>query len=116
VVTILGLTFKEDVPDTRNSRVVDIVRELESFGIQVQVHDHLASPSDARHQYGFAITELEGLQPADAVILAVAHSRYVEGGWPLIQKLLIDGLGLVFDVKARLDRGSKPAGIELWRL
>jgi UDP-N-acetyl-D-galactosamine dehydrogenase len=116
VVTVLGLTFKEDVPDTRNSRVVDIVRELKSFGIQVQVHDPLASPSDARHQYGLAITEQEGLQPADAVILAVAHSSYVEGGWTLIQKLLIGGSGLVFDIKARLDRSSKPAGIELWRL
>ena len=59
IVTILGLTFKEDVPDTRNSRVVDIVRELESFGLQVQVHDPLASPEDAKHEYGLTITELE---------------------------------------------------------
>ncbi len=116
VVTILGLTFKEDVPDTRNSRVVDIVRELESFGLQVQVHDPLASPADARHEYGLAMTELNALRPADALILAVAHSSYVEGGWPLIQRLLIGGSGLVFDIKAKLDRGAKPAGIELWRL
>ena len=116
VVTILGLTFKEDVPDTRNSRVVDIVRELESFGLKVQVHDPLANPADARHEYGLTITELDALRPADAVILAVAHGSYVEGGWPLIQRLLIGGSGLVFDIKARLDRGAKPAGIELWRL
>ena len=116
VVTILGLTFKEDVPDTRNSRVVDIVRELESFGLQVQVHDPLASPEDAKHEYGLTITELGGLRPADAVILAVAHGSYIEGGWPLIQKLLIGGSGLVFDVKMKLDRSSKPDGIELWRL
>ena len=116
VVTILGLTFKEDVPDTRNSRVVDIVRELESFGLQVQVHDPLASPADAQHEYGLSITELGGLRPADAVILAVAHSSYIEGGWSLIQKLLIGGAGLVFDVKMKLDRSTKPEGIELWRL
>jgi UDP-N-acetyl-D-galactosamine dehydrogenase len=116
VVTILGLTFKEDVPDTRNSRVVDIVRELESFGLRVQVHDPLANPADARHEYGLTLTGLDALQRADAVILAVAHGSYVEGGWPLVQRLLIGGSGLVFDIKARLDRGTKPAGIELWRL
>ena len=116
VVTILGLTFKEDVPDTRNSRVVDIVGELESFGLRVQVHDPLANPADARHEYGLTMTGLDALQPADAVILAVAHGSYVEGGWPLVQRLLIGGSGLVFDIKARLDRGTKPAGIDLWRL
>ena len=116
IVTVLGLTFKEDVPDTRNSRVVDIVRELESFGLQVQVHDPLASAADAKHEYGLTITELDALRPADAVILAVANGSYVEGGWPLIEKLLIGGSGLVFDIKMKLDRGSRPAGIELWRL
>ena len=116
VVTILGLTFKENVPDTRNSRVVDIVRELESFGLAVQVHDPLASPEDAKHEYGLTVTELGALRPADAVILAVAHGSYIEGGWPLIQKLLAGGSGLVFDVKMKLDRSRKPDGIELWRL
>jgi UDP-N-acetyl-D-galactosamine dehydrogenase len=116
VVTILGLTFKENVPDTRNSRVVDIVRELQSFGLQVQLHDPLANPADARQEYGLTITEFDALRPADAVILAVAHSVYVDGGWPLIQKLLAAGAGLVFDVKAKLDRGTRPEGIELLRL
>src|SRR6202165_4869564 len=115
IVTILGLTFKEDVPDTRNSRVVDIVRELESFGLQVQMHDPLASAADARHEYGVTITELDALRPADAVILAVAHGSYLDCGWPLIQNLLVGGSGLVFAVKLKLDRGSKPGGIELWR-
>ncbi len=115
VVTILGLTFKENVQDTRNSRVIDIVRELESFGLKVQVHDPLASPEDAKHEYGLTIKSLDRLEPADAVILAVAHGSYVEGGWELIQKLLSGGAGLVFDVKMKLDRGSKPAGIELLR-
>jgi len=116
VVTILGLTFKEDVPDTRNSRVVDIIRELESFGLTIQVNDPMANAADAKHEYGVTITELDALPPADAVILAVAHARYLDGGWPLVQKLLIDGAGLVLDVKMKLDRSSQPAGIELWRL
>jgi len=115
-VTVLGLTFKEDVPDTRNSKVVDIVRELQSFGLSVQLHDPLASADDARHEYGLTLTALEALQPADAVVLAVAHSEYVAGGWPLIERLLAGGQGLVLDVKLRLDPAKVPAGIELWRL
>ena len=115
IVTILGLTFKEDVPDTRNSRVVDIIRELESFGLTVQVHDPLADAADASHEYGVTLTELDALQPADAIVLAVAHQHYIEAGWPLVQKLLVGGAGLVLDVKMRLDRGSRPDDIELWR-
>jgi UDP-N-acetyl-D-galactosamine dehydrogenase len=116
IVTVLGLTFKEDVPDTRNSRVIDIVRELQSFGLTVQIHDPLASITDAKHEYDVTLTSLDALRPADAVILAVAHNHYVAGGWSLIQQLLIDGQGLVLDVKMKLDRSSKPSGIELWRL
>ncbi len=116
VVTILGLTFKENVPDTRNSRVLDIIRELKSFGLTVQVNDPIANPLDARDEYGVALVELDKLQPADAIILAVAHDRYVSGGWPLVQRLLAGSVGLVLDVKMKLDRGSQPAGIELWRL
>jgi UDP-N-acetyl-D-galactosamine dehydrogenase len=114
-VTILGLTFKEDVPDTRNSRVVDIIRELEAFGITVQVHDPLANVAETKQEYGVALLGLEALPPADAVILAVGHRNYLDSGWPLIQKLLVDGEGLVLDVKMKLDRGSRPEGIELWR-
>jgi UDP-N-acetyl-D-galactosamine dehydrogenase len=82
IVTIFGLTFKEDVPDTRNSRVIDIVRELQSFGLTVQIHDPLANAAD---EYGVKLTELHALQPADAVVLAVAHQHYMIGGWPFIQ-------------------------------
>src|SRR5262249_23231941 len=116
VVTVLGLTFKEDVPDTRNSRVIDIIRELESFGLTVQVHDPMANAADAKHEYGVTLSELEALQPADAVVLAVAHARYIQGSWPLIQRLLRGGNGLVLDVKTRLDRASIPSGVELGRL
>lgn len=116
VVTVLGLTFKEDVPDTRNSRVVDVVRELESFGLKVQVSDPMADAADAMHEYGVKLIDFDSLQPADAVIMAVAHKTYVDAGWPMIQKLLNGGQGLVLDVKMKLERSKLPAGIELWRL
>jgi len=115
VVTVLGLTFKEDVPDTRNSRVVDIVHELQAFGLEVQVHDPLADPEHAIEEYGVTLVKSDALRPADAVILAVAHNDYVSEGWSLVQRLLSSGAGLVLDVKMKLDRSSKPAGIELWR-
>jgi len=115
LVTILGITFKEDVPDIRNSRVIDIVHELRSFGINVQIADALADAPSVEHEYGLSLTTLDALQPADAVVLAVAHERYVEGGWSMIQGLLRERSGLVLDVKMKLDRTTKPAGIELWR-
>jgi UDP-N-acetyl-D-galactosamine dehydrogenase len=116
VVTVLGMTFKEDVPDTRNSRVIDIVRELQTFGVSVQIADPLANSHAVKEEYGLKLTELDALQPADAIILAVAHTSYIEGGWPLVRGLLNDGSGLVLDVKAKLDRDAVPDGIELWRL
>jgi UDP-N-acetyl-D-glucosamine/UDP-N-acetyl-D-galactosamine dehydrogenase len=116
VVTVLGLTFKENVPDTRNSKVVDIIRELSTSGVKTQIVDPLAIPEEARHEYGLSLTAAKDLQPADAVIFAVAHEDYVKGGWPLITQLLRDGRGLVFDVKSVLDRTTKPDGIDLWRL
>ena len=115
-VTILGMTFKEDVPDMRNSKVIDVVRELERFGIRTQVHDPLALAEEAGHEYGVTLTPREALQPADAVVLAVPHRVYVEEGWPLIWALLRDGKGIVLDVKSRLAREQKPEGIDLWRL
>jgi UDP-N-acetyl-D-galactosamine dehydrogenase len=116
IVTVLGLTFKEDVPDTRNSRVIDIVRELQSFGLTVQLHDPHANADEVNEDYGLTLMDFEGLCPAEAVILAVAHHDYVAGGWPLIQGLLANRSGFVLDIKTKLDRQSKPAGIELWRL
>lgn len=116
MATILGLTFKENVPDTRNSKVVDIVRELRASGVRVQVHDPLADSAEAKHEYDLVLSPLDALAPADAVIFAVAHNDFVAAGWTLMTRLLKDGKGLVFDVKSVLDRASKPAGIDLWRL
>jgi UDP-N-acetyl-D-galactosamine dehydrogenase len=116
VVTLLGLTFKENVPDIRNSKIVDIARALDRAGVGVQVHDPLALPDEAVHEYGLTLTPFDKLAPADAVILAVAHQDYVKGGWPMMTKLLKGGQGVVLDVKSKLDRAQKPAGVALWRL
>ncbi|MGZ5896850.1 MAG: nucleotide sugar dehydrogenase [Xanthobacteraceae bacterium] len=115
-VTILGMTFKENVPDIRNSKVVDIARELERAGVGVQVTDPIASAEETVDEYGIKLTPLESLRPADAVIFAVAHKDYVAGSWPLVVKLLKGRQGIVLDVKSRLDRVKKPEGIDLWRL
>ena len=116
VVTILGFTFKENVPDLRNTRVVDIVRELEDYGLTVQVHDPCADPEEAFREYGIEIVAREALRPADAVIIAVSHATFVEQGWPNVTALLRDERGIVIDVKGVLDRATRPRGIELLRL
>ncbi len=115
-VTILGLTFKENVPDIRNSKAVDIVTELGSFGIPVQLCDPAASADAVRRQYGLRLVAESELDPADAVIIAVAHRRFVTGGWPLVSRLLRDGRGVVLDVKGVLDRAEQPGNIDLWRM
>ncbi len=115
-VTILGLTFKEDVSDIRNSKVVDIIRELREFGVAVQVHDPMALPEDALHEYGVKLVPRDALEPADVVIFAVAHALFEAEGWTLMTSLLRNGSGAVLDVKSRLPRGARPPGIELWRL
>jgi UDP-N-acetyl-D-galactosamine dehydrogenase len=116
VITVLGVTFKENVPDTRNSKVVDIVSELQSFGLTVQVHDPLADPCEVKNEYGIELTQLAGLRPADAVIFAVAHDSFVAGGWPLVTRLLSKDGGVVLDVKSQLDRRQRPEHVDLWRL
>jgi UDP-N-acetyl-D-galactosamine dehydrogenase len=115
-VTILGLTFKEDVPDLRNTRVIDIVRELQDYGVLVQVHDPWADSAEAHEEYGIHLVSREQLAPAHAVVLAVAHRQYLDEGWPLITSLLDGGRGVVADVKGVLARESIPTGVTLWRL
>ena len=116
LVTILGLTFKENVTDIRNSKVADIVRELHSFGVKVQVHDPMALEEDALEEYGITLMTQDTLAPADAVILAVPHDDYVARGWSGVVPLLKNGRGVVIDVKSKLDRVNRPDGVELWRL
>ena len=115
-VIVLGMTFKEDVPDIRNSKVAGVVQALEQFGAAVQIHDPLASSNDAKEEYGIELIPFDKLRPADAVILAVCHKEYIDGGWRLVSGLLKSGSGVVLDVKSKLDRSQKPEGIDLWRL
>ena len=116
IVTVLGLTFKEDVPDIRNSRVIDIISELREYGIQVQVHDSLAETKDVEKECRITPQNLSELQPAHAVVLAVSHEDYVSGGWDFISGLLLEKEGVVYGVKGVLDRSSKPENIYLKRL
>jgi UDP-N-acetyl-D-glucosamine/UDP-N-acetyl-D-galactosamine dehydrogenase len=114
-VIILGLTFKENVPDVRNSKVVDIISEIQSYGISVQVSDPEADVGEAAREYQINLVPFERLEPADAVILAVSHRTFLAGGWPMITRLLCAG-GVVLDVKGVLDRATAPEDVDLWRM
>ena len=116
VVNVLGLTFKENCPDLRNSKVVDIIRELQEYGMTVHVHDPHGESAEAEHEYGIALTAWDKLPAADALVLAVAHKEYL--AMPLdtlLSKVAVKGC--VIDVKSALDRAVIAAkGITLWRL
>ncbi len=116
LVTVLGVSFKEDVPDIRNSKVVDVVREIEGFGIGVQVCDPEVDAAEVRHEYGIDLVPADRLKPADAVVLAVAHGRFRAGGWGFVSGLLRHEGGWIFDIKHVLDRAAVPPRVELWRL
>lgn len=113
-VAVLGVTFKEDVPDVRNSKVFDVIDEVRSFGFDVLAHDPNADPRHAE-AHGATLSPLDQLGDADAVIVAVAHKEFREGGWPLVTDLLRDG-GVVLDVRGFLDRAQTPKNVTLWRL
>ncbi len=115
-VTVLGFAFKENVPDHRNSRVIDIVRELHDYDIEVQVHDPLVHAGEVKEEYGVDIRPLSELKPAQCVILAVAHAAFTREGWGLVCELLQDGRGIAVDVRGALPRDEIPEGVKLWRL
>jgi len=114
-IGILGLTFKENVPDLRNSRVPDIIAELEDYGIEPLVHDAMADAREAVHEYGVTLSELGAFRDLDAVILAVPHKAYLAGGSRAIAGHLKPG-GIVIDVKSALDPADLPEGIGYWSL
>lgn len=115
-VTVLGLTFKENVTDIRNSKVIDIITGLTAAGVEVAVHDPHADPAETHHEYGIDLIGTETLPPANAVILAVPHAAYLDGGWGFIERCLVEGQGIVMDVKSKLDPAKAAPSIELWRL
>ena len=115
-VNILGLTFKENCPDVRNTKVVDIVKELKEYGLTVRVHDPYASPEEALHEYGIALTAWDRMPAAYAVVLAVSHREYLDKPLAaLLEKVKLQGA--VIDVKSVLDADAvRASSRQLWRL
>jgi len=115
-VIVLGLTFKEDCPDLRNSRVIDVIRELQSYGADVHVHDPVADPAEAAHEYGVHLTPWDQLPQAAAIVAAVAHRQFKAR--PLSDYLAkLQPKGVVADVKSQFDAVSLGGeGVTVWRL
>jgi UDP-N-acetyl-D-galactosamine dehydrogenase len=115
-VNILGLTFKENVPDIRNSRVIDIIRELHEFGVQTFVHDPMASAEEALVEYGVRLCSWQDLPAADALVLAVGHRQFVERTVAAYLEKLVRR-GCLIDVKSLCDAAAfRREGILVWRL
>ena len=119
-VVILGLTFKENCPDTRNSKVDDIIKQLNTYGIEPVVVDPWASERDAMHEYGVTLTKMEDVCDADCVIVAVAHNEFRELSLADIKKLYRaseDSEKVLIDVKGLYKvQDLKKSGMQWWRL
>ena len=115
-IVVLGMTFKEDCPDLRNSKVIDVIQELQSYGVKVHVHDPIADSDECLHEYGIGLTAWDRLPQAAAVIAAVAHQPYKDMGLPALLSKLQPG-GVFSDVKSAYDpEAVREAGYTLWRL
>ncbi len=116
-VAVLGLAFKENVPDLRNTRVVDIINELTDYEVSVLVHDPLGIPEEARKHYGIDLASLTDIRDMDAVILAVAHHDYLDLGLKEIAALCCKGRPILLDIKSVFDPDqARYLGIHYWRL
>jgi len=115
-VNILGLTFKENCPDLRNSKVGDIINELRSYGVEVFVHDPWADAAEAEREYGVALLPWEALPRADAIVAAVAHREFATRDAEDLGRKAIRG-GCFIDIKSRFDADAlRGAGLRVWRL
>lgn len=115
-VIVLGVTFKENCPDLRNSKVVDVIVELQSFGVTVHLHDPVASEKEAMHEYGLRLTPWEHLPRSNAIVCAVAHAEYQERAAREFAEKLTPG-GLFVDVKGMVEPAELHClGINTWRL
>ena len=115
-VIVLGLTFKEDCPDLRNSKVIDVINELKSYGCTVHVHDPVAESAEAEHEYGVSLTAWDKLPRAAAIVGAVAHKQYSEMGVAQLCEKLVPN-GVFADVKSFYDPAAlEAAGAKVWRL
>ncbi len=115
-IIVLGLTFKENVPDLRNSHVIDVIDELKSYGVEVFVHDPVPDPEAARHEYGLELISWEELPIADAMVVAVAHRHFRNMGEEKLARKVAKG-GCFIDVKSQFDQNVlSAAGLCVWRL
>ena len=115
-VAVLGLTFKENCPDLRNSKVIDIIDELREYCCEVLVHDALADPAEAQAEYGIEFCEMQNVKNCQAVILAVPHAQYLQLSVAEFGNMMDEGATLI-DIKAVLNRDElKSAGLNVWRL
>lgn len=115
-VIVLGMTFKENCPDLRNSKVIDVVRELKSYGAKVFIHDPIADSAECEHEYGVALTKWDDLPEACAIVAAVSHKEYADMGVARIAHKLAKG-GVFADVKSFYEPSAVEAtGATLWRL
>lgn len=114
IVTILGCSFKENVPDIRNSKVFQMIEQLKQYGINAQVYDPHANAAEVKHEYGVDLTG--SIQLADAIVLAVPHDEFVARGWQSVMSFAkADARIVVMDVKAALSRDKLPENVDLWR-
>ena len=115
-VVVLGLTFKENCPDLRNSKVIDVIHELQNYGVTVRVHDPVASADEARHEYGVELLSWDELPCASAIVAAVAHKPLLER--PLDEVLAkLASNGVYVDVKCTADAAAlRTRGVNVWRL
>ena len=115
-IIVLGLTFKENCPDLRNSKVIDVIRELQSYGATVHVHDPLAASAEAEHEYGVSLKSLQDMPKAQAIVAAVAHHEYKELPIATVAAMCVPG-AVFIDVKASFDAAAiSAAGMHPWRL
>jgi UDP-N-acetyl-D-galactosamine dehydrogenase len=115
-VIVLGMTFKENCPDLRNSKVIDIVNELRTYGVRVHVHDPIASSDECMHEYGVTLESWDALPRACAIVAAVAHTEYREMGLKQLTSKLVPG-GVFADVKSVYTAEEVRAlGFQSWRL
>ena len=115
-VNVLGLTFKENCPDLRNSKVAELIYELKSYGVELHIHDPVADAKEARHEYGVELESWESLPRADVIIAAVSHQEFIERPISDFQSKVVEK-GCFIDVKSQFDQKVlNETGLSVWRL
>ncbi|NOQ49321.1 MAG: nucleotide sugar dehydrogenase [Nitrosomonadaceae bacterium] len=115
-VNVLGLTFKENCPDLRNSKVAELIYELKSYGVELHIHDPVADAKEARHEYGVELESWESLPRADVIIVAVSHQEFIERPISDLQSKVVER-GCFIDIKSQFDQKAlNETGLSVWRL